>query len=130
MDTKVCRDCKRSLPMSEYSIGKSRGKDQVQSYCKKCCSLRARFSKLGITTEQVEAQRQKQDNRCAICGIHADEIIHGSYRHNPLVVDHDHLTGVFRGLLCPTCNVMLGHAKDSPLILSRALTYLETCRLV
>jgi hypothetical protein len=51
---------------------------------------------------------------CEICG-----------KSTPLVWDHDHLTGQFRGWLCHACNVMLGFAYDNPLILEQAIHYLK-----
>lgn len=41
-----------------------------------------------------------------------------------LCYDHDHTTGKFRGWLCNNCNYMLGHAKDNPEILAKAILYL------
>lgn len=38
--------------------------------------------------------------------------------------DHDHETGIFRSLLCATCNLMLGYAKDNAEILASAIEYL------
>jgi hypothetical protein len=60
-----------------------------------------------------------------ICGTHADDVPHTSFKHNPLVIDHDHTTGEVRGLLCPTCNAGLGHFKDSPELLLKAALYLQ-----
>ena len=56
----------------------------------------------------------EQDGRCAICGT-------GEIR---LVIDHDHHTGLIRGLLCNSCNVGLGLFKEHPMILTRAMQYL------
>jgi len=40
--------------------------------------------------------------------------------------DHDHAPGgLLRGMLCRGCNVGLGHFKDSPDTLRRAISYLE-----
>ena len=39
-------------------------------------------------------------------------------------VDHDHITGKIRGLLCVNCNTILGRAKDSVFILEAGKRYL------
>ena len=41
-------------------------------------------------------------------------------------VDHDHITGSNRGLLCTNCNFLLGYAKDNIFILINAIQYLKT----
>lgn len=53
---------------------------------------------------------------CQICGK--------STRY--LVIDHDHATGLMRGVLCMGCNSGLGMFKESPERLREAATYLET----
>jgi hypothetical protein len=66
----------------------------------------------GVTPEEVEALREAQDYRCAICGRHEDELerpatgrprVDGSRSAGAaLVVDHCHETGQIRGLLSAT----------------------------
>ena len=60
------------------------------------------------------ALRDAQGNMCAICG--ATEL--------PLFVDHDHTSGLVRGLLCHYCNIGLGGFKDDPARLQSAIRYL------
>ena len=79
----------------------------------------------GVTVGEVQALAEKQGHRCAICGTHKSSIPHDAFKHNPLVIDHDHETGKVRGLLCPTCNVGLGQFKDSVGLLAKAIAYLS-----
>lgn len=59
-----------------------------------------------------------QRGQCAICGF----IPPAGER---LCIDHDHQSGEIRGLLCDSCNLLLGHAKDDLAILRKAMEYLE-----
>lgn len=61
---------------------------------------------------------KKQKNRCAICRIRFDVTKH---RH----VDHNHKTKKIRGILCRSCNLMIGQSKDNPKTLRKAAIYLE-----
>lgn len=60
-----------------------------------------------------------QDGKCAICKRKDIEF----KRH--LAVDHDHLTGHIRGLLCLSCNRGLGLFKDNPAFTDDASLYLR-----
>ena len=41
-----------------------------------------------------------------------------------LVVDHNHRTGVVRGLLCTHCNCLLGFARENVVTLRAAMAYI------
>jgi hypothetical protein len=56
-----------------------------------------------------------QDNRCGIC--------REAFRSTPFV-DHNHITGEIRGLLCRDCNFAIGFLRDDPLLCTRAAEYL------
>ena len=47
-----------------------------------------------------------QRGQCAVCACRVDD-------HPPLIRDHDHETGLLRGLLCRRCNALEGVAKAS-----------------
>ena len=72
----------------------------------------------GITNSDYEVLLQKQNGVCAICG-------NKNKAGKRLVVDHDHKSGVVRGLLCNTCNIGIGNLRDDPSILQKALAYLR-----
>lgn len=60
-----------------------------------------------------------QERTCAICGAGLDE---PATKNTHL--DHDHETGAVRGFLCLLCNHGLGHFRDDPALLARAVEYL------
>lgn len=68
----------------------------------------------GLTRK--EARDLKAEKACAICGENKTEI---------LCVDHDHKTGVIRGVLCKKCNLGLGMFRDNPEYLATAIEYLR-----
>ncbi len=74
----------------------------------------------GITEDQYQAILASQNGVCAICNNPTAYCKGGN-----LGVDHDHTTGDIRGLLCTSCNAGLGHFKDNPGILHRAIEYLR-----
>ena len=69
----------------------------------------------GISKEQKETLVQQQSGRCACCG---ETLI-------TACVDHCHVGGDVRGVLCRHCNSMLGYAQDNPLRLARGMDYLR-----
>lgn len=70
-----------------------------------------------------EQRLKEQDGLCAICRRPERQSIKGTDKS--LSGDHDHVTGLPRGVLCMACNAMLGAIDDDPGILRRAADYLE-----
>lgn len=69
----------------------------------------------GITLEEYNRMFCRQSGECAIC----------QKKMKIGCVDHDHASGLIRGLLCHPCNFALGLLKDSPVTARRAADYLE-----
>ena len=99
----------RSRKISYYNKNKARYRDRM---------LRNIH---GITELEYQAMLHGQGYRCAICDKPAEV-------GKNLAVDHCHLTGFIRGLLCTNCNQALGHFRDSTESLHKAITYIETNR--
>ena len=72
--------------------------------------------KYGIGLHQYQSVLIEQNGRCCICNKE-------DWRN--LAVDHNHATGVVRGLLCSTCNTGLGQFQDSVDLLNKAIEYLN-----
>lgn len=75
--------------------------------------------KYGLSVNEWEGMFNSQDGKCACCGGDSHK---GKYGW---VVDHNHLTGEVRGIVCNPCNVMIGMAKDSVEILAKGIKYLS-----
>ncbi len=76
-----------------------------------------------ITIEDYETMLDKQNNVCAICGKGETREYNGT--RIKLAVDHCHITGEVRGLLCSKCNLALGWFDDSSELLTKAINYLK-----
>lgn len=88
----------------------------------KCCVKRHRrnilLKKYGLNEELFKGLFESQDGQCAIC----------LRSERKLQIDHDHVTGKVRGLLCGECNRAIGSLNDSQAALLRAVEYLNESR--
>jgi hypothetical protein len=75
--------------------------------------------KYGLTLWEWENFGHAQEWKCPGCGLFNRGGGH-------LVIDHCHSTGTVRGLLCHSCNITLGWARDNPRTLRRLAAYLES----
>lgn len=143
---KACTGCKETKPLSDFF----RDKRHPTKYMPRCKSCKAQYfrnwkkrnpgfdrrrylenkpheqerhliRKYGVTLVRYQEMLDDQNGKCAICG--KPEPI-----HKKLDVDHDHATGEVRGLLCTSCNRVLGHAHDSVDRLLAAVDYLSSRR--
>ena len=77
------------------------------------------MKRYGMTTSDFDEWYNRQAGRCAIC--HTKPEI--------LCVDHDHETGLIRGLLCNNCNRGIGLLGDNISRLRSAVGYLTAHNL-
>jgi hypothetical protein len=73
----------------------------------------------GITREDYDSLLKSQEKKCAVGKTHYSNL------KRVLSVDHNHKTGKIRGLLCSSCNLALGHVKDSMDLLESLKQYLK-----
>lgn len=72
----------------------------------------------GITLEQRNNILESQGGVCAICS--AEDDLTGK----EFSIDHCHVTGVIRGILCSLCNTGIGMLGDNAKSVKKALDYL------
>lgn len=129
---KRCSNCKQTyLATSEFFHKHNGRKDGLDPWCKECKKeyhkTYYKLKKYKLSKAGYEKILEEQDNRCAICGIKFDEIFSRyKYPHDyDPDIDHNHKTGKIRGITCLNCNRAIGRCKENPLILIKAVKYLQ-----
>lgn len=147
MEQHTCRDCKQTFPLTKeffYLYPEKPERQTHPPYCKRCSVVRSSawsrgqssekktgvyiqnlHKRLGLAIEDYRALLQAADYKCEICGKpHCWEPTK-KYERSRLGVDHDHETGVVRGVLCNKCNAAIGLLQDSVDLIDRAAVYLR-----
>ena len=73
----------------------------------------------GLSIEKYNEIGISHNWQCGICHIKQSDC------NKKLAVDHNHKTGIIRGLLCSKCNHGLGFFKDNISLLEKAIIYLK-----
>ena len=132
---KNCTKCHSPTDLTEFYTS-PKARDGLHQWCKECQRAASRAwdrspkgqrqrrathvkRAYGVTIEWLDEMLIEQGGVCAICK--ADEPGGKGGFH----VDHDHVTGKVRGLLCHDCNVGLGCFRDSEEMVVEAAAYLR-----
>lgn len=123
--TKAAYKLKNKDKIKEYNIAyrllhADRTKERYKQNWPKYRTKR-RLSLYNLTPEAYTELYNKQRGLCAICN--KENLKKGKAAE--LCVDHCHTTGKVRGLLCHTCNQMLGLSHDDVGVLGNAIKYLN-----
>jgi len=151
--TKKCSRCKKTKSINDFWSSKT-CKGGYRTICKKCnyisrqnyrrnnldkrrrqerkyktsekgqrVTRKSRLKcKYDLTLEEWQQMYNEQKGCCAICGIHQDKLIRS------LEIDHNHVTGKVRKLLCIKCNLGLGYFGVDLLeseLLEKAVKYIK-----
>lgn len=139
LEHKKCSNCNFNRTLSCFSLS-SKEADGLHSWCKKCnneyqykryhdtpievrqertrrkkdqLKVNRLMTRYGLTPDMIAELSKQQNYQCLICDCPIE------------VVDHDHKTGKFRGLLCRRCNNGLGFFRDNIEFLQNAIKYLN-----
>ena len=118
MELLACTHCKQDKPATaEFFPLHNKKRNGLDSWCRTCRatyrSANCRGRHKAVISDQALVELKESTMECVICGMEAK-----------LVVDHDHVTGKIRGMLCNHCNRGLGHFRDDPALLEFAAQYL------
>ena len=146
METKKCRTCDQAKPLDDF-YRNPRGFVGHRPDCKACLSEKRKAAyaagdpgrnrdvsyeqllkrEFGMTLDDYNALLRKQAHRCAICR-RPETVKLKSGRLKRLAVDHDHVTGTVRGLLCHRCNVLVWALEDNHTTLAAIGAYIDQFR--
>lgn len=140
----MLKTCPRCNVLSDQFSKDKKRKDGLSFYCKPCSRAMTKESwlkrmadpearqayldkernrhlkrKFGISSKAYDALLASQGGGCAICGT--TQCASGA----KLAVDHCHITGKIRGILCRDCNTSLGKFNDDRERLLKAVAYLD-----
>ncbi len=134
---KKCSRCEINKNLLKFPKSKN-SRDGVHNQCKKCHNEyyskekykkyypqnknRYYLKKFNITLKDKEVMIQNQSNTCLICKQQF-KASHSTH------VDHNHITGKVRGILCSGCNMLIGFMETNPKRLEEAFNYLLQCSL-
>ena len=81
--------------------------------------------KYGIDYAEFERLAAVQNGRCAICQNQETACQSGELMARDLAVDHCHKTNKVRGLVCSSCNLLIGKYEANPTLLGRLVEYMH-----
>jgi len=122
----------------------TKAKDGLASECKDCSKQRMKKlyddnpnlkrehstrnklkTNYGLTPEDRIRMLEECDYKCQICRTEVQlPVVNGGSKNAN--IDHYHTTGEVRGILCGHCNKGLGHFRDDPAIIAKAIQYIQT----
>ena len=83
---------------------------------------RGLWEKFKMTPEEYQSMFDSQNGKCAICKSPEVATRNGSLKRAP--VDHDHVTGKVREILCARCNTVIGLLDEDTKLVSEVYAYL------
>ena len=111
---RICRACHK-FRNSEY-------RKRHPKRASECTKEAKRNLLYGLSPKEYKRLLAHQKGLCAICRNPETHKVRGYL--TSLSVDHNHITGLVRGLLCRACNRAIGMLKDDPQLCENARKYL------
>jgi 5-methylcytosine-specific restriction endonuclease McrA len=130
-----CKECAKAMTANWYAKNaddarakvrewNAQNKEKVRAY--RQANRRKHYlqecgRKYGVTPEWFEARMAEQNNSCATCG----KPFSWDNKQTKPHVDHCHVTGKARGILCNRCNSVIGLTEEQQQLLLSLAEYLK-----
>lgn len=131
MDTKTCPTCGIEQPIANFYTQKRQCRICIRDHQRRFRAARPDYhhgrnlkQRYGITVDEYHAIIASQNFACAICEVEIPDKLEYKGKR-PVAVDHNHETGEVRGILCSSCNLVLGYARENTHTLYKAIVYLS-----
>jgi len=146
VELKRCRTCDQEKPLADY-YANGGGMPGRRSNCIACHKAKRRQQyvkaggsavphaevlkrEYGMTPADYEAMLRRQAHRCGVCRRPETKRSSKTGVVYRLAVDHDHVTGLVRGLLCHRCNQIVWALEENHTTLGAIGEYLAEFRAV
>lgn len=143
MEYKTCSKCKEHKLISEFGYRNNKEK-RLRSQCKVCenkrnlefhhsnrkggiarkAAYRYTLKSYGMDEKDFLGMYENQKGLCKICSKKIRNPF-GDWTGEKQSIDHCHITGKVRGILCMKCNTSLGGFSDNVGMLQKAIEYLK-----
>lgn len=108
-----CKDCKNAYSRNYNNVNKDALKNLHKEWAERNKS-KIRLSQIKYNYNLTEEEYEALPKACEVCG-----------NTENLCIDHDHITGKVRGVLCSRCNSALGLLGDSKEVILKLASYIE-----
>ena len=109
---KKCSKCLTERSVDDFN-NDTTTKDKLARQCADCIN----GGKFGFSSVEYRQMLENQDGGCAICRTKPNG--------KRLSIDHCHVNGHVRGLLCQNCNQALGFFKDDVQLMQEGINYIK-----
>lgn len=117
----LCTACDTTKSREGYHARKGTTSGYNQSVSSYKANLKRKW---GMSISDFDLLYDKTGGICPICSAYMHKPPSKEHRATTACVDHCHITGKIRGVICRTCNLGLGYFKDDPESLKLASAYL------
>lgn len=122
--SKKCTNCGKLKDKTEFEVNQIQAGDRLvrRGECKECRSWKKPINQKqkDLFIKNNPKPKVGKNFLCPVCNKTKPV-----FNNKSIALDHDHHTGEIRGYICLACNTGMGQLKDDPIVLKRAIDWLN-----